>query len=319
MNILWVAILVFGAVFLAVFAANSLLLDLFQTDDRKRTGERLKREFRHKQRDQAQQLVKNFSQIAYEAMEANPDKQGVLDRFRILVEQSGLDISPDRLLAIAGALGLALGAVCWLLMGTLLGVVGAIIGIGAPLLYVQMTRARRLAKLTSQVPDAFDLMSRVIRAGQTIPQAMMSVADEFDKPIAEEFGFCYEQQNLGLDAEAALRELSRRTGLLEIKIFVLALLVQRQTGGNLAELLDKLATIVRDRFRLRGMINTLTAEGKIQAIVLLALPLFLYLAMLFFNPSYALLLFQHPMLPIVGVSMEVLGWLWIRKIINFDV
>ena len=121
-----------------------------------------------------------------------------------------------------------------------------------PLLYVQLKRKRAAGEAPAQLPDAFDLMGRVIRAGQTMSQALQAVADEFPQPIAGEFAYCYEQQNLGLPPEVALRDLARRTGLLEIKIFVLALLVQQQTGGNLAELLDKLSTIIRERFRIRG-------------------------------------------------------------------
>ena len=130
-------------------------------------------------------------------------------------------------------------------------------------------------------------MGRVIRAGQTMSQALQAVADEFPPPIAGEFAYCYEQQNLGLPPEAALRDLARRTGLLEIKIFVLALLVQQQTGGNLAELLDKLSDVIRERYQIRGKIKALTAEGRMQAIVLLALPPALFLIMLVMNRDYA--------------------------------
>ena len=126
-------------------------------------------------------------------------------------------------------------------------------------------------------------MARVIRAGQTMSQALLAVADEFPPPIAGEFSYCYEQQNLGLSPETAFRDLARRTGLLEIKIFVLALLVQQQTGGNLAELLDKLSAIIRERYRIRGQIKTLTAEGRMQAMVLLALPPGMFLLMLVMN------------------------------------
>ncbi len=103
-------------------------------------------------------------------------------------------------------------------------------------------------------------------------QALQAVADEFAPPIAGEFAYCYEQQNLGLSPETAMRELARRTGLLEVKIFVTAVLVQQQTGGNLAEMLDKLSSIIRERYQLRGKIKTLTAEGRIQGIILLGLP-----------------------------------------------
>ena len=160
--------------------------------------------------------------------------------------------------------------------------------------YVQLKRKARLEKLLSQLPDAFDLMARVIRAGQTMSQALQAVADEFDQPIAAEFAYCYEQQNLGLPPEVAFRDLARRTGLLEIKIFVLALLVQQQTGGNLAELLDKLADVVRERFRIRGKIKALTAEGRMQALVLLVLPLGPVRGHAAHEPNYAAIAVRAP-------------------------
>src|SRR5207302_188258 len=144
------------------------------------------------------------------------------------------------------------------------------------------------------------------------------VADEFDAPVSAEFSFCYEQQNLGLPPDIAFRDLARRTGLLEIKIFVLAMLIQQQTGGNLAELLDNLATLVRERFRLRGKIRTLTAEGRFQAIILLALPPLVLLAIFFLNPRYGQVLVDHPNLVYSMFISEALGALFIRRIINFD-
>jgi tight adherence protein B len=201
-----------------------------------------------------------------------------------------------------------------LLVGGIAGLVGA----SVPLLYVAYKRNARLNKLMAQLPDAFDLMARVIRAGQTVSQALQAVADEFDQPIAAEFGYCYEQQNLGLPAELALRDLARRTGLLEIKIFVLALVVQQQTGGNLAEVLDNLAAVIRERFRIRGKIRALTAEGRLQAIILLALPPSMFLLILVLNRDYGRVLLRHPSLLIAMFVSELLGALWIRKIVNFD-
>ena len=161
-------------------------------------------------------------------------------------------------------------------------------------------------------------MSRVIRAGQTMAQAIQAVADEFAPPIAGEFAFCFEQQNLGLPPETALRELARRTGLLELKIFVLALLVQQQTGGNLAEMLDNLSIIIRERYRMRGKIQALTAEGRFQAIILLALPPGVFVMMLGLNSEYGAILLKHPPLIWITVISEAIGALWIRKIIHFD-
>jgi len=161
-------------------------------------------------------------------------------------------------------------------------------------------------------------MARVVRAGQTVSQAIQAVTDEFDAPVSAEFSYCYEQQNLGLSPEVAYRDLARRTGLLEIKIFVMAMIVQQQSGGNLADLLDRLSAVVRDRFRLRGKIKTLTAEGRMQAGVLLALPPAMLGAMMVLNRAYGQVLLDHPNLLIGAFVSEALGALWIRKIINFD-
>jgi tight adherence protein B len=193
-------------------------------------------------------------------------------------------------------------------------------GVGGliPLVYVYTKRNIRLSKMLSQLPDAFDLMARVLRAGQTMAQAMQAVADEFDAPIAAEFAYCSEQQNLGLPPEVSLRDLARRTGLLELKIFVLAVLVQQQTGGNMAEMLEKLASVVRERFRIRGKIKALTAEGRLQAAVLLILPPVMFLVLLFINPSYGRVLLGRPDLLLGVVIAEAVGAIWIRRIINFD-
>jgi tight adherence protein B len=236
-----------------------------------------------------------------------------------MVEQSGLRITPKRLVAIACAVAFIIAALAGLWTRSLLFAgLAAVVGVALPLAYVQQRRLQRRQKLLSQLPDAFDLMARVIRSGHTIPQALQSVADEFDPPIAREFSYCFEQQNLGLDPEVALRDLARRTGLLEIKIFVLAMVIQQQTGGNLAELLDKLALVVRERFRLQGKIRTLTAEGRLQAVVLLALPPSLLGIVVLLNRTYADVLIQHWSLLLWVLASEFFGMLWIRRIVNFD-
>jgi tight adherence protein B len=168
------------------------------------------------------------------------------------------------------------------------------------------------------VPDAFDLISRVVRAGQTTTQAMRAVADEFPRPISLEFLLCHEQMNLGLSAEDALRDLARRTGLLELKIFALAMVVHRQTGGNLAELLDKLAEVVRDRFRIQGMIKSLTAQGRLQAGILLSLPPVMFVLLMILRPEYEILVIKYPIMIVMSLSLMAAGALWIRRIVNFD-
>jgi tight adherence protein B len=243
----------------------------------------------------------------------------LVQQLQSMVEQSGLDLTVNRLLSIAAGLALGMGAAVGLLrQNVFVGVVIGLVSGCGPLLYVRMKQKARRRKILEQLPDAFDLMARVIRAGQTMSQALQAVADEFDPPISGEFTYCYEQQNMGLAPEIALRDLARRTGLLEIRIFVLAMMVQQQTGGNLAELLEKLAAIVRERFRMRGKIRALTAEGRLQAIILLGLVPLIFLIILVLNRSYAQVLLDRPGLLVATATLEAAGALWIRKIVNFD-
>jgi tight adherence protein B len=319
MNPLVLMLLTFGAVVAAVAAAYSLAADLFLRD-RARIGQRIDEEFRGKQRQRAREslLFKDLHQLAFDAAEEE-SSPGLRRRLEALIEQSGLDLTVRRF----GLLTLAAAVLAGTLFGLVrqnapVGAIGGLLGAVIPLGYVHLKRKARLDKLQGQLPDAFDLMSRVIRAGQTVSQALLAVVDEFAQPIAGEFSLCYEQQNLGLSPELALRDLAQRTGLLEIKIFVTALLVQQQTGGNLAGLLDKLADIIRQRQRIRGQIQTLTAEGRLQAVVLLTLPIAVFFAMLLLNHDYAVELLAHPSLIATTLVSEGLGAIWIRSIVNFE-
>jgi len=313
-------LLIFLSAVLLVVGVYSILSDLYFRD-RSRVSKRVDEELCKRQRERVQKsaLFKNLGSVAPESEDEDEPRPSLRHWFETLVEQSGLTLTPQRLLSImligGGALALAAGLVR---QSLLTGVVGAVVGAGVPLLYVMHKRKARLDKLMAQLPEAFDLMARVIRAGQTTSQALQTVADEFDAPVADEFSYCYEQQNLGLPPELALRDLVRRTGLMEIKIFVLALLVQQQTGGNLAELLDKLSAIIRERFKIQGKIRSLTAEGRLQALILLILPPALLLFILLVNRGYGQVLLDNPGLLIAMFVAEGLGALWIRKIVNFD-
>jgi len=312
--------LAFGAGFLLVFGINLLLVDVFEAS-RQRAQTRLAGELRTRQRERARGSLdyKELYELAAEGIGDASVRATPRERFVRFVDQSGLLIRPGHLVGLCFGMFLLPAVAVRVLAGSWsLAAIAAVIGGVLPLLYVAGVRASRLAKLLGQLPDAFDLMSRTMRAGQTVSQAMQAVADEFSPPIADEFGYCYDQQNLGLSPEAALRDLARRTGLLELKIFVLAVTVHRQAGGNLADLLEKLATVIRDRARIRGAIKALTAEGRMQAVILMALPVFMLCAMLVLNRPYAMVLFQYPvMLAAVFASMTV-GGIFMHRIVSFD-
>lgn len=310
-------VLTFLAALLAFIGIYSILTDLYLRD-RNRLSQRMEEEFRLSQRSRAQRsrLIRSLGE---EGAIDWTSPAGLFERYQFLVEQSGLPITPINLLLVALFLGLVAGTVTSMLSGSLAaGASVAVLTGVVPLLYAHRRRIERQQAMLKQLPDALDLIGRVIRAGQTMSQAMRSVADEFAAPISAEFAYCYEQQDLGLAPELALQDMARRTGLLEIKIFIMALLVQKQTGGNLASILENLAAVVRERFRIRDKIRVLTAEGRLQATVLIAMPPLMLLVMLFLNPSYTEVLLEHPYYLVGAIASMCFGAWWIRRIVNFD-
>jgi tight adherence protein B len=313
------AVIAFLAGFLLVFGIN-LFWAANQQLQRERMREQLLERERLLQRERARVSAahRDLYELAAESATELQGSRPLRERIGIFVEQTGTKITPAQVGTLAFFGGAGGGALVYLLTATtVLAVAAAAAGFAAPVLWVQTLRAMRMKKMLSQLPDAFDMMSRTMRAGQTFMQAMQSVAEEGSPPLATEFAYCYDQQYLGMSVEAALRDLARRTGLLELRIFVLAVLVHRQTGGNLSELLDKLSRVIRERYRVAGVISSLTAEGRVQAYVLLGLPVALFLAMYVINREYAQLLIEAPSLLMTTAGFMLFGALWMKKIINF--
>jgi tight adherence protein B len=195
---------------------------------------------------------------------------------------------------------------------------GAAAGAALPFAYLRFRGKRRRDQFVRQMPRAFELMGRVIRAGQSVPQAFQAVGDAFEEPLAGEFTRCQQQQNLGLPPEVVLQDMAKRSGVVEFRIFVMALLIQRQAGGNLSEVLDRLAALIRSRLRLRQQVRTLTAEGRLQGLTLVVLPFVMFAAMYVLNRKYAEVLLDHSALLWGTAALMTAGVLWIRKITNFE-
>lgn len=309
----------FAAIF-SVIGVYSIVTDIFLRD-KIRLRERIEEELRQAQRSRAKQsMLRNLSQNDLAGiMDAAEDKRNLMVRLQDLIDQSGLRIQPITLFYYSGGAALAAGLLGMLIRGDIvIALILACLAATAPFVYVRKARSRRQDALRGQLADAFELMSSTLRAGQSMAQSLQAVAIDFPAPIAEEFMMCSEQQNLGLDPEIAMRQLARRCGLIELKIFVVAVLVQRQVGGNLSDILQGLSSVVRERFRIMGLINTLTAEGRLQAIILMSLPPFLLLIMVVMNREYTSSLLDHPQLLYGMAGSMFCGWLWIRKIVNFD-
>ncbi|MFO0839693.1 MAG: type II secretion system F family protein [Phycisphaerae bacterium] len=191
-----------------------------------------------------------------------------------------------------------------------------------PLLWLMRKRKSRINKLVQQLPDVFELLSQALRAGHSLASGMQLIANELPEPAGTEFGRVFHEQNLGVRIEDALTNLANRMDVLDVRFFVTAVLIQRQTGGDLAEVLDRISGVIRERIKLFGTVQALTAEGRLSGYVLLALPVVCYLAMLKINYEYAMTLFTHPtgqMMATFALVMQLMGWVMIKKIINIKV
>ncbi len=215
-------------------------------------------------------------------------------RLREWLDRAGLRLSPGLFLAVVAGAAAALFAAGWLIQGALLAIPASLAGAAGPWLYLRVRLNARREKLLRQLPSAFDLMARILRSGLSLPQAFQGVSEAFPNPLAAEFARCRDEQNLGILPEVSFHGMAERTGVLEMRIFVMAMLIQRQTGGNLSEVLERLAGLIRDRLRLRGQVRTLTAEGRMQAVVLLVLPVVMFFAMRWVNRPYTDVLLAHP-------------------------
>jgi tight adherence protein B len=191
-----------------------------------------------------------------------------------------------------------------------------------PFGWLMFRRRRRLKQFAKQLPDALELISRALRAGHSLASGFNLVAEEMRPPIAKEFHRVFEEQNLGIALDTALESLSERIPNLDLRFFATAVILQRQTGGDLAEILDKIGYLVRERFKIWGQVQALTGEGRLSGIVLLALPPVLFLVVWRLNPEYLMPLFTDPMgrkMLAGGVVMQLLGAIVIKKIINIRV
>jgi tight adherence protein B len=191
-----------------------------------------------------------------------------------------------------------------------------------PIMWLLFRRKRRLKKFASQLPEALELIARALRAGHSLASGFNLVAQEMSDPIGGEFRRTFEEQNLGKALDETLNDFTKRVPNLDLKFFATAIILQRQTGGDLAEILDKIGNLVRERFKIWGQVQALTGEGRLSGVVLLALPPALFAVVYKMNPDYLMLLFTDPLgkkMLAGGIITQLLGALMIRKIVNIRV
>jgi len=240
-----------------------------------------------------------------------------------LIDQSGAKTTPGAVVAIALAIGLFTGFAVYVLAPfKFLAPPAAVIGAVLPFAYLLYRRSARMKKFEEQFPEALDLLARALRAGHAFQATMGMIGDELDEPVGPEFKKTHEQQNFGLPLRDALLQLSERVPSLDVRFFVTAVLIQRETGGNLAEILDNLGHVVRERFKIRRQVRVHTAHGRFTALVLLSLPAALGVALTFLISFYMHAPFTEKigqMMIMLAIVMQAIGFVWIRQVIKIEV
>jgi tight adherence protein B len=311
-------------IFLSIFFLIRAVV-LFLTNPERRQARRIKE--RLKELDglestvNACTLLKKAS-LTKSGMDKGLDKVKFVNHLQTLMDRADLTWRMSTFLmvtALIGLVGLAVGLVQW---GGLGGLGGGGLGVLIPYRLLVRRGKKRLQKFEQQLPDALDLLARGLKAGHAFPSGLQQVAKEMPDPLGGEFSIVYSEFSHGRDMSSALLGLSKRINMRDLSFFTTAVLIQRETGGNLTDILQKISVLIRERFQLRNQIKALTAEGRLSGIILILLPPVLMVAMMIINPEYASILFQHPtgrLMCGVAAGFQILGMLIIRKIVNIKV
>ncbi len=244
----------------------------------------------------------------------------VFTRLQEILRQADLKITVYRFVIYSMIAGFVVGLLTFFFSGSLMAMLLiTFVVMCAPFMYISHRRRKRFRSFLEQLPDALELMVRSLQAGHSFSSALQMVATEMPDPIAREFGKTYEEQNLGLNIKAALENLIERVPILDLKLCVTAVLIQREIGGNLSEVLRNISYTIRERFRIQGEIRVKSAQARLSGYIVSALPFFLFFWINLVNPDYMKTLYDHPngvYILAAGVIMQIVGWLIIRKIVN---
>jgi tight adherence protein B len=307
--------LVVGAVMTAIFA--------FRKSDDARASERLDSLVgRNVRKDSSADM------LLKQALE-EVDRKTLMDKlmpeiFNVtkMFEQADANIKPSALFGISCGLAIFGGALGVWLVNVYIAPILAFIMFTMPWIWLWMKRANRLKAFAAQLSDAMELVARALRAGHSLAAGMHVVAEEMPAPISKEFGRVYEEQNLGIPLEEALRGMCDRVPNLDLRFFVTSVAIQRQTGGDLAEILDRIGHVIRERFKILGQVKALTAEGRLSGVVLIALPIGLFLMMLWMKPDYVKMLWTDEMgikMSVGAIVLMIIGSIAIKKIVDIRV
>jgi tight adherence protein B len=248
---------------------------------------------------------------------------GLGNKLLRLIEQADVQFRVHQLLMLCVGLAVITGTLSWYIRHSLLiAIVTSVVTGALPFMYLLQARKRRIKQFLEQLPDALDLITRALRAGHAFNSSLHTVATEMPDPISKEFRRTFEEINLGMSLKAALEHLGDRMPLMDLKLCLTAILIQRETGGNLAEVLENIAEVIRERFKILGQVRVYTAQGRMTGWIIGSIPFGLAFYIYVVNPDYIKMLFTHPMGKMMlgaGLTMQALGVLMIRKIIKIKV
>jgi len=324
-----IAILVFVVVAMGVFAVASLL------DQRSAQARLLRERLASVQEAAARQPSEELALLRDEMLSKIPAIDNLLRRssrisnLQPFLEQANLKIRAGNILMLCGISAVGLAGVGFLAAGSLppnqallFAAVGLVLGGFLPYSYASYRRTKRFQKFEELFPEAIDTLARAVRAGHAFTTALELIANELSEPVASEFRKLFEEQKFGLPVRDALMNLAERVPLVDVKFFVTAVMLQRETGGNLAEILDNLSYVIRERFKIMRQVRVYTAQGRLTMMLLMGLPPVIVITMLTTSPAFIRPLFADPIghfLVVAGIVLQTLGYFVIRKIIRIQV
>ena len=316
------AILVFAVVTMAVFTVMSLL-------DQRKAQSRILRDRLSTVQKPTQQAAPDAALLRDELLSRIPAFDTFLRRservsaLQEMLAQGNVNVRAGNFLMLCVASTLVLAALAYFAGGTVLFAwAGALLGFFVPYAYASHMRTKRFQKFEEKFPEAIDTLARAVRAGHAFTTALEMISNEVSEPLAGEFRKLYEEQKFGMPVRDALMNLTERVPLVDIKFFVTAVMLQRETGGNLAEILDNLSYVIRERFKIQRQVRVHTAQGRLTMALLMAMPPAVVAILLVFSPDFVRPLFYDPIghtLLVVSIALQTVGYFVIRKIIKIQV
>jgi tight adherence protein B len=322
-----IAVLVFVVVTVAVFVAVSLL-------DERKAQARILRDRLSATKQSPTQPIADAALLRDQLLSEIPAfdtwlrRSERISQLQKMLAQGSVNVRAGNFLVLCAASAVLFAGICILAAGNnpqnafMFGWVGALLGFFVPYAYASHMRTKRFQKFEEKFPEAIDTLARAVRAGHAFTTALEMIANEVSEPVAGEFRQLYEEQKFGLPVRDALLNLADRIPLVDVKFFVTAVMLQRETGGNLAEILDNLSYVIRERFKILRQVRVHTAQGRLTMMLLMALPPLMVVILLMVNPGFIRPLFTdwlgHVGI-VIGVTLQTFGYFVIRRIIRIQV